>query len=414
MLAALATPSDRDATLLPATESPYTSLDPSSSAANVYRILLSATLGFICGCGGMFAYFTFSAIHPKATAHRRLVLNLLTSQPAPCENWEARCRAGAKAATAQGHGKFWAADLCSPGKRLSCAFRAPAWASPSVAELPASRDRHDADAEIGHVTATQSEDTLFLFLPGTGTPTSSVHSLLGAAADMGHHVIGLSYASLPTAVSMMNLWCTRPGANASLCNIEMHESVLFGRRTTAPHGASGIWDVPRAQSVAGLLRSGLAQLGWSQFLTAGGGGVLWERVVVSGHSQGASHAAYLSTVVQTKAAVLFSGPQEVAECASWLAQGPPTLRRAVYSMKEECGDEPEDTSSFCALYPQRLRRNLEAMGLTSGYVGNHSGFVVVDFPPLLNEGRAHHDSVALQTKAPPPVEALWKAMLGGV
>ena len=76
-----------------------------------------------------------------------------------------------------------------------------------------------------------------LFLPGTGTPTTRVGSLLSAAADMGHHAIALSYASLPTAVSQMNLWCTRPGANATLCNIELHENVLFevcARRTRAP------------------------------------------------------------------------------------------------------------------------------------------------------------------------------------
>ena len=53
-------------------------------------------------------------------------------------------------------------------------------------------------------------------------------SLLDAAAEMGYHVLGLSYASLPTAVSMMNIWCTRPGADAARCNAELHESVLYG------------------------------------------------------------------------------------------------------------------------------------------------------------------------------------------
>ena len=53
-----------------------------------------------------------------------------------------------------------------------------------------------------------------------------------------------------------------------------------------------------------------------------------------------------------------------------------------------------------------LRDNLEAMGLRAGYIGvNVSGFVVEDFDPLLYEGRAYHDSVALNPKAPPPVEA---------
>ena len=44
------------------------------------------------------------------------------------------------------------------------------------------------------VTDALEADSLFLFLPGTGTPTTRVGSLLSAAADMGHHAIALSYA----------------------------------------------------------------------------------------------------------------------------------------------------------------------------------------------------------------------------
>ena len=69
--------------------------------------------------------------------------------------------------------------------------------------------------------------------------------------------------------------------------------------------------------------------------------------------------------------------------------------------------------SYCAsLLPMLMRDNLEAMGMRKGYVGNISGYVVVDYPPLIHEGRAFHDSVVLHDKAPPPVKALWKTLLG--
>ena len=58
-----------------------------------------------------------------------------------------------------------------------------------------------------------------------------------------------------------------------------------------------------------------------------------------------------------------------------------------------------------------MRRNLEAMGMASGQLGNVSGYVAVDFAPLSTEGRAYHDSVALQAKANPAVVALWSTML---
>ena len=139
----------------------------------------------------------------------------------------------------------------------------------------------------------------------------------------------------------------------------------------------------------------------------------WEKVVVSGHSQGASHAAYLSVARQVRAAVLFSGPQEAVECASWLGWGAPTLRRAIYAAKEECGDEPADRASYCAsVQPKLMRRNLAAMGLQRGYLGNRSGYVVVDYVPLLGEGRAFHNHVALSSHAPMAVRALWKTLIG--
>ena len=112
--------------------------------------------------------------------------------------------------------------------------------------------------------------------------------------------------------------------------------------------------------------------------------------------------------------MLFSGPQEHPDATGWLARARTdgVLRRAVYSLKEECGDAPADTASFCALFPHRLRTNLLEMGLAAGVLGNVSGFVVVDIPPLLNEGVAHHYSVALENKPPPPVVAMWKALIG--
>ena len=69
-------------------------------------------------------------------------------------------------------------------------------------------------------------------------------------------------------------------------------------------------------------------------------------------------------------------------------------------------------TSYCARFPHLLRRNLEAMGLSRGYVGAHPGYVVVDYEPMVAEGRSHHNSVALSDAAPPPTTALWKALLG--
>ena len=181
--------------MLPAVESsPYTSFEsPRSAGPNVFHLMLAVTLGVVMGGVTTYCFVPKPVATQTTTAHTKRMLSLLTSQPVPCEGWEARCRAGADAAAAQGLGRFWPVDQCADGARLSCGFRAPAWASPSVVELPASAENHAHSAT--HVSEKGTSETLLVFLPGTGTATDKVHTLLSAAADMGHHVIGLSYGT---------------------------------------------------------------------------------------------------------------------------------------------------------------------------------------------------------------------------
>ena len=465
--------SSRGEPLLSASEEPYhlAGVQQGKKSFGWPQVCTSLCLGIAIGAGiGYHAFRTAQQeTAPAVVVHEeQIVKSKLSNLPDPCAGWESRCHAGAAAAKKQGMGVFWPAAQCDDvlpphgqtAGKTSCANRASTWSSGSIAQRPSPAGELSASV----VADPLKHDTLFVFLPGTGTSPVAVRSLLDAAADMGCHVLALSYASLPVAVSQMNLWCTRDGADPALCNIELHEAVLFGASTTKK-GASGLWEVSANQSVAYLLEAALRELQWGQFLN-GSAGVRWDRIVVAGHSQGASHAAYLSTRKPLRGAVLFSGPQEVPECSSgWIgdAAAMPMLRRAVYSLKEvraraatsstappppppttipkqcvlqplrkrsdahirrmfvqpplstrsqECGDAPALNASYCSRFPRLLSRNLEAMGLTRGDVGATSGYVVSDYEPLVADGRSHHNSVALKSAAPPPVTALWKALLG--
>ena len=139
------------------------------------------------------------------------------------------------------------------------------------------------------------------------------------------------------------------------------------------------------------------------------------------HSQGASHAAYLSTVRRLRAAVLLSGPQELpGTTAGWIhaaAARDGVLRRAAYALREACGDEPADPTQFCTRAPRALRANLQKLGVppVDALVRNRSGFVVTDLAPLLEEHRfAHHDSTAVDEQAPPEMRAVWSALFEGL
>ena len=341
---AMSSSSSRGEPLLSASEEPYhlAGVQQGKKSFGWPQVCTSLCLGIAIGAGiGYHAFRTAQQeTAPAVVVHEeQIVKSKLSNLPDPCAGWESRCHAGAAAAKKQGMGVFWPAAQCDDvlpphgqtAGKTSCANRASTWSSGSIAQRPSPAGELSASV----VADPLKHDTLFVFLPGTGTSPVAVRSLLDAAADMGCHVLALSYASLPVAVSQMNLWCTRDGADPALCNIELHEAVLFGASTTKK-GASGLWEVSANQSVAYLLEAALRELQWGQFLN-GSAGVRWDRIVVAGHSQGASHAAYLSTRKPLRGAVLFSGPQEVPECSSgWIgdAAAMPMLRRAVYSLKE--------------------------------------------------------------------------------
>ena len=391
--------------------------------------------------------FGYHSAAPAAAPPHVAVYRAAGGRPVACAGWEARCLRGADAAAAQGLSRFWHRSLCAeePSPKagrgqdvvsgeLSCAHRAEVWAAPSIALLPHAAQA--AQAAQHHLQPPEhgggETPTLVLFLPGTGTAPLQAQTLLEEAARAGHHVLGLSYTALPVAVAQLDIWCTRPGADSAACNTQLHEAVLFGSATG--EAAGRLWQVPRGESVASLAAEALRKLGWTQFLVADAvvaqgstrraysEEVAWERVVVSGHSQGASHAAYLSVTRPVRAAVLLSGPQECPACGrDWVGakQAAHThahtpVRRATYALREECGDEPYDAHSYCAsLHPGLQRRNLQEMGLAPGVLGNRSGFIVLDFEPLVlgpGTGRSHHGSVALGKQAPPGVAAMWLSL----
>jgi hypothetical protein len=423
----------------------YQPLTPGFASAPPIRPRLSWFAMFmltlmVLTLGTVFGYH--SAAPPPPPPH--VAVYRAAGRPVACAGWEARCLRGADAAAAQDLSRFWRRSLCAeePSPKagrgqdtvsgeLSCANRAEVWAAPSVALLP-----HAAQAAQRRLQPPERDGgetpTLVLFLPGTGTAPLQAQTLLEAAARAGHHVLGLSYTALPVAVAQLDIWCTRPGADSAACNTQLHEAVLFG--TTTGEAAGGLWPVPRRESVASLAAEALRKLGWTQFLVADAvvakgskrrahsEDVAWERVVVSGHSQGASHAAYLSVVRPVRAAVLLSGPQECPACGrDWVGAKRAAhththtpVRRATYALREECGDEPYDAHSYCAsLHPGLQRRNLQEMGLAPGLLGNRSGFIVLDFEPLVlgpGTGRSHHGSVALGKQAPPGVAAMWLSL----
>jgi dienelactone hydrolase len=176
---------------------------------------------------------------------------------------------------------------------------------------------------------------LAVFLPGTDGKPRNVRALLRVVAKQGYRAIALKYNDTP-AVDQV---CPK--------DPDVGCAVAFRRMRVYGVGPSRYINNSVAESIVGRLTSLLKELdrrhpseNWSGYLRDGGPN--WERIVVSGISQGAGMAAYIAKTNGVARVVLFSGPWDVAgprrSPAPWLSMSsvtPPERWFAGYSSHEK-------------------------------------------------------------------------------
>ncbi|GBG24255.1 Hypothetical Protein FCC1311_004732 [Hondaea fermentalgiana] len=191
---------------------------------------------------------------------------------------------------------------------------------------------------------------LHVHLSGTFShPVFSSSFLESCAKRNGHHTIGLAYrySFIPSGLvgkGIRELYADDEDAQAEAIRA-FHETVVFGGPKTTLTQA-----VSEADSVEGRLRSALHHLasnypreGWQYFLqekkdAQGRCFVRWDRIVLSGHSQGGAHAAYLASVLPLRRVVLLSAPQSIPSITkSFVAQ--PMATKDVMAFAHEHEDQ---------------------------------------------------------------------------
>ena len=172
--------------------------------------------------------------------------------------------------------------------------------------------------------------TLVLLLNGTGgSPGQMVfdpgRNLFNAAAESGHHVLALAYRSdlavgemcgprpecYAATRSTQLTGVFQPGADSSLADIRVDEGVI-----------------PRLDQALRALDASRPGAGWSAFIGNGAASaaadrIAWQRIIVSGHSQGGGHAAYLGKLFPVVRVVQFSSTCDApgGVPAPWTAAG---------------------------------------------------------------------------------------------
>lgn len=156
--------------------------------------------------------------------------------------------------------------------------------------------------------------TLVVHLSGTGGTPASARPYLEAFISAGLPVISLAY---PNARSL-----------GSLCGNDLEAYGLAREEICFGTDASSLVTVGPADSITRRLEKTLSYLaqnypqeGWEDFLFQGS--VRWEKILVSGFSQGAGHALYLARTLSLKGVIMLGGPvdgriSEPRDSAVWL------------------------------------------------------------------------------------------------
>lgn len=203
--------------------------------------------------------------------------------------------------------------------------------TPAETGLPAG----GAGAEVDQVAlrpALSSRSELLIFLNGSGgAPLGPVgdpnHNLYTVARDEGLHALGVSYRS----GRAIGLLCPPSALARDACYEPTRLSVLTGVPQTdaAPELADITPDEGVYARVAAALRtlaSGDPDGGWAAFLDDrepdAERSIRWDKVLVSGHSQGGGHAALVGKLHAVARVVMLASPcDSVAGApATWLTR----------------------------------------------------------------------------------------------
>lgn len=173
----------------------------------------------------------------------------------------------------------------------------------------------------------KSTHKLFLMIVGTGGSATDMVTIDDAVAQMGYHTLSLDYRN-----NVITTVCNNSPDSA--CFDKFRQEIMFGTPV------SDSVNVDSTNSIVNRFRKALQYLvkndpdgGWDEYIA--GNRILWNNVVVGGHSQGAGHAAYIGKKFNVSRVLIFSGPQDYRVAfnspATWLSGRSLTPKNKYYA-----------------------------------------------------------------------------------
>ncbi|MFP9118329.1 T9SS type A sorting domain-containing protein [Flavobacterium sp. RNTU_13] len=158
------------------------------------------------------------------------------------------------------------------------------------------------------------KNKLFLFFLGTGGVPAGYRQILKLAANLGYHAIGLTYpndiAINDLCAGTTDITCHGRARQEVFDGIDRHPDINVDQNNCIQR---------RTQKLLQYLATQFPNENWAQYMN--GDNIQWNKIVVSGHSQGGGHAGIISKLYEVDRVVMFAATDWVtalARTAEWI------------------------------------------------------------------------------------------------
>jgi len=258
------------------------------------------------------------------------------------------------------------------------------------------------------------KNKLFLFFPGTGAVPFNYREILKHAANLGYHSIGLTYPN-SDAINQICLTTTDTTCH-SRARLEVFDGI--DRHNTINVDENNCIE-RRTLKLLAYLNSAYPTENWGQYYI--GNQIQWDKIIVSGHSQGGGHAGIISKIKQVERVVMFAAMDWITllnRNADWITWNGLTPDDKYYGFTHQ-NDEAVDFAKIQITWDNYGMDNYGGLILvdtsSNPYNGSHKLYTLLT---PANDPTKFHGSVVADAYIPlnlgiPVFAPVWTYMIEG-
>lgn len=263
--------------------------------------------------------------------------------------------------------------------------------------------------------AVTQKNKLFLFFPGTGAVPFNYREILKHAANLGYHAIGLTY---PNADAINQICLSTTDTS---CHSRARLEVFDGTdRHSSVNVDSNNCIERRTLKLLQYLETTYPQENWGQYYSSNQ--IQWDKIILSGHSQGGGHAGIISKIKQVDRVAMFAAMDWIVllnRNADWITWNGPTPPESYYGFTHE-NDESVDFNKIQITWDNYGMNNFADLVLTdtsnSPYMGSQKLYTLLT---PANDPTKFHGAVVADVYTPmisnvPVYAPVWTYMIEGV